>query len=61
VSCIPSDALSPRAVANGRPAKGRLADCQPHEAGTTAGYDFNSDFGSQRWGFRAGITLLLPQ
>ena len=26
-----------------------------------AGYDFNNDFGNQRWVFRAGITLLLPQ
>jgi hypothetical protein len=26
-----------------------------------AGYDFNSDFGNQRWVLRAGITLLLPQ
>jgi len=26
-----------------------------------ASYDFNSDFGNQRWVFRAGITLLLPQ
>ena len=25
-----------------------------------AGYDFNNDFGNQRWVFRAGITLLLP-
>ena len=26
-----------------------------------AGYDFNNDFGNQRWVFRAGLTLLLPQ
>jgi hypothetical protein len=26
-----------------------------------AGYDFNDDAGNQRWVFRAGITLLLPQ
>jgi hypothetical protein len=26
-----------------------------------AGYDFNNDFGNQRWVFRAGITLLLPR
>jgi len=26
-----------------------------------AGYDFNNDFGNQRWVFRTGITLLLPQ
>jgi hypothetical protein len=26
-----------------------------------AGYDFNNDFGNQRWMFRAGLTLLLPQ
>ena len=25
-----------------------------------AGYDFNNDFGNQRWVFRAGLTLLLP-
>jgi hypothetical protein len=25
-----------------------------------AGYDFNNDFGNQRWVLRAGITLLLP-
>ena len=25
-----------------------------------AGYDFNNDFGNQRWVVRAGITLLLP-
>ncbi len=26
-----------------------------------AGYDFNNDVGNQRWVFRAGLTLLLPQ